>query len=221
MGNDNHAEPARTERGTERVEAFSDGVFAIAITLLILDVKVPHSPGTTIDLLGELLRLWPSYFALVLSFVMIGIYWANHHYVFKLFEKTDHILNLLNLLLLLFISFLPFPTAVLGDYILDETNQTTAATFYSVGLLLPAVSWTLIWLYACYGRRLVDHRLEQRFVWILTAKYVGTVVVYSIAVIVSLIAFKVGVALCVGLTLLYLAPPHFPALAAARQGAAS
>jgi uncharacterized membrane protein len=214
VGNDNRPEPAGTERGTERVEAFSDGVFAIAITLLILDVKVPRSPGTSLDLLRELLHLWPSYFALVLSFVMIGIYWANHHYVFKLFEKTDHGLNLLNLLLLLCISFLPFPTAVLGDYILDQTNQVTAATFYSVGLLLPAVSWTLMWLYACYGGRLVDHRLEPRVLRILTAKYVGSVVVYSIAVLVSLIAFKLGVALCAGLTLLYLTPPHFPALRA-------
>ena len=205
-------EPAGTERGTERVEAFSDGVMAIAITLLILEVKVPHPLGKApIDLPRELLRLWPSYFALVLSFVMIGIYWANHHYVFKLFEKTDHGLNLLNLLFLLCISFLPFPTAVLGSYMLDSANQTTAATFYAVGLLLPAVSWTLMWLYACYGRRLVDHRLESGFLWRLTVKYVGSVVVYSIAVLVSLFAFKLGLALCVGLTLLYLAPPHFPA----------
>ena len=205
-------EPAGSERGTERVEAFSDGVMAIAITLLILEVKVPHPSGTTsIDLLRELLRLWPSYFALILSFVMIGIYWANHHYVFKLFDKTDHGLNLLNLLFLLCISFLPFPTAVLGSYMLDEANQTTAATFYAVGLLLPAVSWTLMWLYACYGRRLVGPRLESGFLWRLTMKYVGSVVVYSIAVLVSLVAFELGLALCVGLTLLYLAPPHFPA----------
>ena len=205
-------EPAGTERGTERVEAFSDGVMAIAITLLILEVKVPHPLGKApIDLLRELLRLWPSYFALVLSFVMIGIYWANHHYAFKLFEKTDHGLNLLNLLFLLCISFLPFPTAVLGSYMLDEANQITAAMFYAFGLLLPAVSWTLMWLYACYGRRLVDPRLESGFLWRLTMKYAGSVVVYSIAVLVSLVAFKLGLALCVGLTLLYLAPPHFPA----------
>ena len=117
-------ESAGTERGTERAEAFSDGVMAIAITLLILDIKVPHPPGaTSTNLLEELLRLWPSYFALVLSFVMIGIYWANHHYVFKLFKKTDHGLNLLNLLFLLCISFLPFPTDVLGNYALDGANR--------------------------------------------------------------------------------------------------
>ena len=206
-------ESAGTERGTERVEAFSDGVMAIAITLLILEVKVPHPLGTaSIDLLTELLRIWPSYFALALSFVMIGIYWANHHYVFKLFTKTDHGLNLLNLLFLFCISFLPFPTAVLGSYVLDGANQTAAATFYAAGLLLPAVSWTLMWLYACYAQRLVDCRLESRFLWLLTVKYIGSVVVYSIAVLVSLVAFKLGLALCVGLTLLYLAPPHFPVL---------
>src|SRR5512147_2718633 len=80
-----------TERDTGRIEAFSDGVFAIAITLLILEVKVPQPPGAeSIHLLAALLGLWPSYLALVLSFIMIGIYWANHHYIFKLFDKTDH-----------------------------------------------------------------------------------------------------------------------------------
>jgi hypothetical protein len=74
-----------------------------------------------------------------------------------------------------------------------------------------------MWLYACYVRRLVDQRLQPRFLWIMTAKYVGSVVVYSIAVLVSFVAFEVGLALCVGLTLLYLTPPHFPALAAAQR----
>ena len=91
-------EPAvGTERGTKRIEAFSDGVFAIAITLLILEIKVPHGAeghGSQ-DLLHALLGFWPTYFAYLLSFVMIGIYWANHHYVFKLYRRTDHILNLL------------------------------------------------------------------------------------------------------------------------------
>src|SRR5262249_13474245 len=80
--------------GTERIEAFSDGVFAIAITLLILEVKVPHAGDPGFSLARALLRLWPQYLAYVLSFVMIGIYWANHHYVFKLYARTDHVFNL-------------------------------------------------------------------------------------------------------------------------------
>jgi uncharacterized membrane protein len=116
-----------TERETDRVESFSDGVFAVAITLLVLDIKVPHESSGT--LITKLLNLWPGYFAYILSFVMIGIYWAQHHYIFKLFQKTDHLLNLLNLLFLLCITFLPFPTQVLNQYLLDKDNQTTAATF--------------------------------------------------------------------------------------------
>jgi len=218
MGGDDRPDPAGTERGTERIELFSDAVFAIAITLLILEIKVPRAPEATTDLLRELLDLWPSYFAFVLSFVMIGIYWANHHYVFRLLERTNHSLNLLNLLLLLCVSFLPFPTAVLGSYMLDEANQSTAATFYAIGLLLPPVAWALMWLYACYIGRLVDRRLEPRFLLLLTAQYIGSVVVYSIAVLLSLVAFRWGLALCVGLTLLYLMPPDFLALGATGRG---
>jgi uncharacterized membrane protein len=97
--------PGSTERETDRIEAFSDGVFAIAITLLILDIKVPHQSSSS--LLVMLLNLWPAYFAYILSFVMIGIYWAQHHYIFKLFQKTNHLLNLLNLFFLLCIAFVP------------------------------------------------------------------------------------------------------------------
>jgi uncharacterized membrane protein len=78
----NESQLGGTERGTERIEAFSDGVFAIAITLLVLEIKIPHLQGGS-NLFSSLLGLWPAYFGYVLSFVMIGIYWANHHYIFK------------------------------------------------------------------------------------------------------------------------------------------
>ena len=198
--------PTGTERGTERLEAFSDGVFAIAITLLILDLKVPHAQGPS-NLLGVLLGLWPAYFAYLLSFTMIGIYWANHHYIFKLFVRTNHGLNLLNLLFLLTISFLPFPTATLGDYMRDDANRTIAATFYAVALLLPAFTWLLMWLYATTGRRLVDERLDGAFLRRLTMQYTGTVAVYVAAVLLALVDVRVGLGVCVGLTLLYLLPP--------------
>jgi uncharacterized membrane protein len=201
-----------TERNTGRIEAFSDGVFAIAITLLILEIKVPHLPGAEgVHLLAALLALWPSYLALVLSFAMIGIYWANHHYLFKLFEKTDHGLNLLNLLFLLSISFLPFPTAVLGDYLADAANQKIAATFYAVGLLLPAAAWLLVWLYASRGQRLVNRRLDPSFLRRLTIQYIFTTALYGLAVVVSFVEFRLGLAMCIGLTLLYLRQPNAPA----------
>ncbi len=200
-----------TERGTERVEAFSDGVFAIAITLLILEVKVPHGEAGhgPEDLLGALLHLWPAYFAYVLSFVMIGIYWANHHYIFKLYRRTDHTLNLLNLLLLLAIAFLPFPTAVLGDHLLDPANRTTAAAFYAFGLLLPAIPWAAAWFYGSRSK-LIDERLAPRFLRRLNLQFGLTVALYTLAVVLCLAEVRLGLGLCVGLTLLYLLPPPRP-----------
>src|SRR5437879_4061159 len=92
-----HSHAPGSERDTGRIEAFSDGVFAIAITLLILEIKVPRAEGSkAADLSSSLLSLWPSYFAYALSFITIGIYWARHHYIFKLYDRTDHGLNLLN-----------------------------------------------------------------------------------------------------------------------------
>lgn len=204
-----HSNPTDTERGTERIEAFSDGVFAIAITLLILDVRVPHTDSTAhpTGLLATLIGLWPSYFAYLLSFVMIGIYWANHHYVFKLFTKTNHTLNLLNLLFLLTISFLPFPTATLGAFLLIEADRTVATAFYALGLLLPALTWLFIWLYATANGRLVGDRIDPPFLHRLTMQYSTTVVIYAATVLLALVDFRIGLGLCVGLTLLYLLPP--------------
>jgi uncharacterized membrane protein len=200
-----------TVRSTQRIEAFSDGVFAIAITLLVLDLRIPAGAGSNADaLLDAILGLWPSYFAYGLSFTMIGIYWANHHYLFKLFTRTDHGLNLLNLLLLMFIAFLPFPTHVLGTHWPEEASRPVAVPFYAVGLLLPAVAWLLVWLYASRNRRLVMHELDHGFVHKLTLQFLGTVAVYALAVVVSVLDHRWGLAMCTGLTLLYLLPPRTP-----------
>jgi uncharacterized membrane protein len=200
---------------TRRIEAFSDGVFAIAITLLILEMKVPHldhGAGTdqAFDLSAALLHLWPSYFAYIFSFVMIGIYWANHHYIFRLYQKSDHAFILLNLFFLMCISFLPFPTAVLAAYITDARQQGPAITFYALGLFLPALAWLLVWLYASRGYRLLDGALDQRFVSHLTRQYIVSNALYLIAVGLSRWHGKAGLALCVGLTLLYLLPSKPP-----------
>ena len=188
-----------------RLEAFSDGVIAIIITIMVLELHVPH--GADVAALRPLAPVFASY---VLSFVMIGIYWANHHYIFKLFRKTNHALNLLNLLFLLFIAFLPLPTAVLGDYLLDPTNQTTAVTVYALGLLFPAATWLLMWLYASGRYRIVDTRLDAGYLRRLTLQYIGSVAAYLGAVVVSLVDFRWGLTICVGLTLLYLLPPKSP-----------
>ncbi len=193
---------------TQRIEAFSDGVFAIAITLLIIEIGVPHVTGdeSLSEALGD---LWPSYGAYVLSFVMIGIYWVNHHSLFRLFVRTDHFFLMLNVFFLMAIAFLPFPTAVLGEYLNDSVERDSAVRLYSLGLLLPAFGWIVVWLYA-NARGLVDERLAPEYVRFLTVQYLLSNVLYAGALMLSFLDAWVALALVTGLTLLYMLPPRRP-----------
>jgi TMEM175 potassium channel family protein len=198
---------------TQRIEAFSDGVFAIAITLLVLEIKVPqlHNAEDDANSLGStLLNLYPSYFGYVFSFLMIGIYWANHHYIFNIYKRSDHFFVLLNIFFLMSIAFLPFPTAVLAEYLTDPQWRQTAIVLYAAGLFLPAFSWLLMWLYASHNHRLLDKNLDKRFIAHLTRKYAASVVLYFSAIMLSWWSGTAGLALCVGLTLLYLLPSKKP-----------
>ena len=210
-GNMLHAPKAETKFTTHRIESFSDGVFAIAITLLVLEIKVPHfDDGNARDLASALLGLWPSYFAYVFSFVMIGIHWVHLHYVFKLYERSDHNFALLNGLYLMCIASIPFTTAVLARYVADPAVQKTAIVLHAVSLFLPALAYVLIWLYATKNHRLVHRNLDDGFIRHLTRRYLSTIALYLTAVLLSAWHALVGLTLCVGLTVTYLLPSRKP-----------
>ena len=201
------------EGGKGRLEAFCDGVFAIAITLLILEIKLPHQEigqEGAINLARGLWRLWPYYFAYVLSFVTIGIFWANHHALLRLYRKTDHWNNILTVLFLMAISFLPLPTEALGEYMLDPTNQRTAVIFYAVGLTIPVFFWLFGWLYASVNYRLIDKRLDPDFVSLMTRQFMFSNVLYLFALAVAFFSSYLSLAITVILTLFYLTPPRKP-----------
>jgi uncharacterized membrane protein len=202
-----------------RIEAFSDGVFAIAITLLILEIGVPAVSGNQ-TLKHELLRLWPKYAAYALSFAMIGIYWANHNSLFRLFARADHTFLMLNVFFLLAIAFLPFPTAVLGDYLRDSDQRQTAAIFYAIGLLLPASGWFAVWVYALRSGLLVPN-LDPHYLAIMTWQYVISIALYVTAAFAALQSPWLGLAICVGLTMLYLLPPRQPVYLSGNGSSAS
>lgn len=207
MDNDSHS-------STHRLEAFSDGVMAIAITLLIIEIGVPHVTGD--ESLGRQIGdLWPSYGAYILSFVSIGIYWANHHSFLELFRRTDHTFLMLNVVFLMAIAFLPFPTAVLGEYLQEGEQRGDAITFYSFALLLPATTWFLLWLYGRWRGLLVEG-LEPSYVRFTTGQFAVSVALYSAAVAISFVEPWAALAVCVGLTLLYLLPPRRPVFSASR-----
>ena len=149
---------AENQRETSRLEAFSDGVIAIAITLLILEIRVPELEDASPDQLWQALReLWPAYLGFVISFATIGIMWANHHTIFRYIARTDHYLILTNLLFLFFVAAIPFPTALMAEY-LGHDAERVGVIVYSGWFLLTALSYNLLWRYASTGNRLMIRR---------------------------------------------------------------
>jgi uncharacterized membrane protein len=143
---------------TGRLETFADGVMAIAITLLVLEIRVPaHQPGT----LGHaLLEQWPSYAAYVTSFLTIGVIWVNHHRMFKLIERVTHSFLMLNILFLMVVSFIPFPTALVADAIKAHDGVRAATFVYGGTMVLLAIMFNLVWGYASAGHRLLVPGLD-------------------------------------------------------------
>jgi len=129
------------------MEAFSDGVIAIAITLLTLDIHVPSHDVRDQGLLAhELLQLWPHYLAFVTSFIVVGIIWINHHAIFEHIGQADYYLVLINVFLLLGIALLPFTTALVAEYV-NHDGKRTAMMVYTGWFFLVAIAFNLLWWY--------------------------------------------------------------------------
>ncbi|MBV8050433.1 MAG: DUF1211 domain-containing protein, partial [Acidobacteriaceae bacterium] len=131
------------EKETARIEAFSDGVFAIAITLLILEIQIPGPSG---NLGSQLIKEWPFYVAFLISFAFIGIMWINHHRLFTHIKRSDNTLMILNLLLLLGVTSVPFPTVVLAQH-LGHPDQAVAARVYNGTYFVIAIFFNVLWWY--------------------------------------------------------------------------
>ncbi len=127
------------------MESFSDGVIAVAITLLVLGIRVPDPNATPRhSLISELGQQWPSYAAYVVSFVTIGIIWINHHAMIDRLQQSDHVILILNLLLLMSIGVLPFATDLMATYLREPSGQSTAAAIYGGSLLLMALAFSVL-----------------------------------------------------------------------------
>jgi uncharacterized membrane protein len=146
-----------TERNPERLVFFSDAVFAIAVTLLVLQI---HPPEDTRHLLHGLAALWPSYLSYAISFLLIGQVWANHHVMFDHIRAADRTLLFLNTLLLMDIAFLPFAASVLAAAFRTGHGQRTAVVFYGVVFELAALLFNVIWGYARHEHRLLGTTID-------------------------------------------------------------
>lgn len=173
---------------TGRVEAFSDGVFAIAITLLILAVGVDQARASG-SLSHQLVHLWPAYIAYAVSFVTVGIMWINHHQLFRHFAGVDRILLLLNTLLLMLIAFTPFPTRVVAEFAHTDSDRRAAALLYGINFTLTAILFLTLWLYG--SRRLPRTDADPKEVSGITRSYLPGAPLYGTA---TLIAFASPIA---------------------------
>jgi uncharacterized membrane protein len=201
-------EPAVPDTDTARLEAFSDGVFAVAITLLVLNVGAGLSTSKSGHLPQALLRQWPEYLAYLISFLFILIMWTNHHTLFRYIRRSDHTLLLLNGLLLLFITLVPFPTGLLATYLRshDSGDQLSAVLVYNGTYVLIAIAFNLLWWYALHNRRLLDEAVHPRHLQAMTDDYRYGVPLYLVAFALAFFNVWLSLAMNVGLALFWALP---------------
>jgi uncharacterized membrane protein len=185
-------------RDTMRLVAFSDGVFAITITLLVLEIRPPTDDK---NLPHGLVALWPSYLAYAVTFLFIGQVWANHHVMFDHIRAADRIVLLLNTVLLMVVAFLPFATSVIAGALRSGHGERTAVGLYGIAFAVTALTFNGVWQYACRRRLLsealspagataISRRFQLALAWLATGALVGALLpVLGVAVIVAFNAF--------------------------------
>ena len=199
------------EKETGRLEAFSDGVFAVAITLLVLNIKIPGLGSSPNALPGddELWRMlrdeWPMLIAYATSFATIGVMWLNHHKLFKHIKRVDNPLILINLLLLLIIVFIPVPTALLAEYLIHPEAHA-ASVLFSGTYFLMACCFNVLWRYAAYHNRLLGKNVDSRSVAAISRQYLFGPLLYLVVFGVALVNTLACVILSLALVLFFALP---------------
>jgi uncharacterized membrane protein len=193
---------------TGRLETLVDGVFAVVMTLLILDVKVPQEPaelhGAALSqqLVADLLKLRFTVLAYAISFVIAGIYWVGHHNQFPFIRRTDRTLLWINVLFLIGVVFIPFSTSLLATY----PDQQSAVAVYGGNLIQIGLVLCLQWRYATGGHRLTDGDVDPRLVWQATRRILLGPAAYALAIGLSFISTAASIAIFVIVPALYILP---------------
>jgi uncharacterized membrane protein len=185
-----------------RFEAFSDGVFAFAITLLILGIALPEAHyASNHDLTAALLHLWPNAIAYALSFAVIGIMWQNHHALFRLVERVDRATVYWNLMLLAGTAFIPFATSTLGSY----PTMQAAAFLYGLALSFCATAYNIMLAHLVRKRAFYDNVSNATVAQTVRAYHIGWAT-YVIAMLLALIAPVLSFAAYVAIAVYYMIP---------------
>jgi uncharacterized membrane protein len=189
---------------TSRIEAFSDGVFAIIITLLVLEIHVPQVQGQNISAALErsLLAMAPKFLSYILSFVFVCIWWVAHHHLFHILKRSDRGLLWLNSLFLLWLAFIPFPTALMGDF----PGARLAVMGYGTIATLAGVSFCLMRYYAFYVGKLVDERIDRHLLKLAMIRSIINRVLHSIGVLLAFADTRLSITLYIVLPLMFFVP---------------
>jgi uncharacterized membrane protein len=194
---------APSSMSLSRVTAMSDGVFAIAITLLVFNLKTPDLPDGDLNRLPQILwTAWPSLLSYVLSFLIIGMYWVAHHNIFHHIQRSNRILLWLNLLFLMCVAFIPFSAGLLGRY---ERAQS-AIVLYGATLIITGLALQVLWSYVSHRRRLTDDVLSGRMVRRASFKILSVPMVCTISILASFVSPRISLGIYLLVPLFFILP---------------
>jgi TMEM175 potassium channel family protein len=183
--------------GTARLETFSDGIFAIAATLLILDVSLSGEGSVA----HQLLRAWPSYTVYAISFLTLGIVWVNNHTVFSQIGRVDRTFLFINVVFLMVVAFTPFPTRVLAEHLREGSKA--AAIAYGLTYTAMSICYLSLWFYAARGGRLLAETADPRLVSGISRSFRPGTAIYATATLSSLLSAYLAVVLYAAIALFY------------------
>jgi len=187
--------------GNERIFGLSDGVFAIAITLLVLELKIPeHLPdGGMWDYFSQLL---PGFASTILAFIVLGVYWVGHHNMFKHIKRHDRVLMWLNILFLMFVAMMPFFAGLVGNY----WENSLALAAYAFWLMLTGLELDLIWWYASNNLRLTDPDIDPDLVKFIHRRVLIAPVLYLLSIGVAFINPTITKLIFLAIIIIYVVP---------------
>lgn len=186
-----------------RFEAFSDGVFAIAITILAIEIKVPDlSKATPSEAIIEIIHIWPHFLSYITSFLVIGVIWLNHHTLFHFLKRVDRITLIINLIVLMCVAFVPYSTKLMGEY---GTLQPVTM-FYGLSLSLTGVVYNILWFYIVRQYLRSRPKINRKFIYQASLWSLGYPILYFVSALLSLVSTNISLALYVLIPFFYLFP---------------
>jgi uncharacterized membrane protein len=189
---------------TFRLETLEDGVFAIAMTLLVLNLKVPAKLDNS--LFKAILQIWPNLVTFFGSFILLGVFWFGHRAALHYIKHANHVFHWLEIILLMFVSIVPFSASLIAKYY----NEQTAIMIYGLNLIAIGVTLTLQWYYATTNYRLIEHDLPKTIINFAKIRSMFAPFVYTLAVLLSFIDFRISLTIYTIVPLLYILPVFLP-----------